>query len=157
MSIVISVKTSDGIVLAANSLTAYLDSGTLPPRRILSNSHRIFDLTNGAPTGAIAFGIGGIGADSISMLSDMLRDRLKSEQEAEKPNPGNHTVEEIARQARALFFDECYRKTYPQPPSEFALGYRVCGLSANASSATSEKCLMKYSGIQSSISHRIQL
>ena len=133
MSIVISVKASDGIVLAANSLTAYLDSASLPPRRILNNSHRIFDLTNGAPTGAIAFGIGGIGSDSISMLSDMLRDRLKSEQGAEKPSLGNQTVEQIARQARALFFEDRYRKTYPQPPSEFALGYRVCGFSADAS------------------------
>src|SRR5215470_5327979 len=106
MSIVISVKANDGVVLAANSLTAYLDSATLPPRRIFNNSHRIFDLTGCTPAGAIAYGIGGIGSNSIPMLSAMLREKLHGKAGIEEASVQNHTVEDMARHARALFFEE---------------------------------------------------
>jgi hypothetical protein len=130
MSIVISVKTSDGLILAANSLTAYLDSATQPPRKIFNNAHRIFDLSDCAPLGAVAFGIGGIGPDSIASLSVGLRERMRRELTVAESGAAR-TVQDVARHARSIFFEESYLRAYPNPLPGFKMGYRVCGFSAD--------------------------
>jgi hypothetical protein len=132
MTIVVSVKVTDGIVLAADSTATFLDNSRQPPVKIRNNAHKIFNLVEVSPIGAMAYGTGGIGSASVATLTEDLRQRLASDP-TYVLGGGAYTVEEVTKKARAFLFDDVYLKTYPTPIPTFMMGYRVCGYSADAS------------------------
>jgi len=132
MTIVVTVKVTDGIVLAADSATSFTDAkGNVA--KVYNNANKIFNLVKVWPIGAMTYGAGGIGASSISTLSKNLRKRLTTASgDAIALDRSKYTIEEVADKAK-VFFEQCYRDAYPNPVPGYFLGYRICGYSAKGS------------------------
>jgi hypothetical protein len=135
MTIVVTIRVTDGIVLAADSATSFADA-TGHVAKIYNSANKIFNLVKVWPIGAMTYGVGSIGTDSISTLSKNLRDRLTPRtgmppQKADSIalNRLKYTIEEVAAKAKD-FFEEQYKKAYAIPVPGYFLGYRVCGYSA---------------------------
>lgn len=135
MTIVVTVKINDGIVLAADSATTFSDeNGTVV--KIYNNANKVFNLVKGLPIGGLTWGAGGIGAASISTITKDLRRRLTGD------DPGHadwhldaqaYTLEGVANRVKQFFFDELFTAEYGQnPPPNFFLGFKICGYSAGA-------------------------
>ena len=97
MSIVVTVKINDGIVMACDSATTFSNEAGLPIK-IYNNANKAFNLVKGLPIGGMACGAGGIGASSIATLTKDLRSRLAGEDKsrAEWKLPPDYTIEFVA-------------------------------------------------------------
>ena len=59
MTIVVTVRVNDGIVLAADSATSFSDSnGNIA--KVYNNANKIFNLVKGWPVGAMTYGAGAL-------------------------------------------------------------------------------------------------
>lgn len=135
MTIVVTVKTTDGLVLAADSAASFFDSAGAPVK-IYNNANKIFNLVKVWPIGGMVYGNGGIGTSSVETLSKDLRVRLSDPKNVHYGlDPEKYKVKEVAEKARRFLFEECYRAAYPQPNPSYSMGYRVCGYSAGESLA----------------------
>jgi len=132
MTIVVSAKVPEGVVLAADGAATFLDDSGHTPVKLHNRAHRIFDLVKVWPIGAMAYGVGGIGSATVKALTNDLQRKLTSDPDYALDS-GGYTVEEVASKAREFIFDDLYLKTYPSPMPSFLMGYRVCGYSANSS------------------------
>ena len=144
MTIVVTVRVNDGIVLAADSATSFFDAEGLAKgvaKKVYNNANKIFNLVKGWPIGAMTYGAGSIGPASISTLSKDFRelltpsimlDILGAEENDYALDADDYTVLEVAEKAKRFFFDECYRQEYPEPQANYFLGYRLCGYSAGS-------------------------
>jgi len=135
VTIVVTVKINDGIVLAADSATTFSDDfGSVV--KIYNSANKLFNLRKGLPIGSLTFGAGGIGRASIATISKDLRRRLSGDDPNRpdwKLDPDTYTIEQVARRAREFFFEELYKDAYgDNPPRGFFFGYKVCGYSAGA-------------------------
>ena len=75
MTIVVTIRVNDGIVLAADSATSFFDpDGNVA--KVYNSANKIFNLVKGWPVGAMTYGAGSIGSASISTLSKDLRAKL---------------------------------------------------------------------------------
>src|SRR5438128_11107933 len=105
MTIVVSAKVPEGLVLAANGAATFLDDSGHTPVKIHNRAHRIFDLVKVWPIGAMAYGVGGIGSATLEALTKDLQRKLTSD-----PNyildRDDYTVEEVASKAREFIFDD---------------------------------------------------
>jgi 20S proteasome alpha/beta subunit len=133
MTIVVTVRVNDGIVLAGDSATSFVDAGGQVVK-VYNNANKIFNLIKGKPIGAMTFGSGSIGKASIATLSKDLRVRFTNDI---PPSPYHvdlmgYSLEEIAIKARQFFYDECFLTEYPNGQPNYGMGYRICGYSANA-------------------------
>ena len=70
MTVLVSVKINDGVVMAADSASSF-ESGM-----VYQNADKIVNLMEGLPIGAMATGAGGIGNESIDTLMKDLRRRF---------------------------------------------------------------------------------
>lgn len=135
MTIVVTVKINDGIVLAADSATTFSDDKGAPVK-IYNNANKVFNLVKGLSIGSLTWGAGGIGAASISTISKDLRRRFAGDDPNHadwKLDPGKYTIELAAQKAREFIFEELYKGEYgDKPPEKYFLGYKVCGYSAGA-------------------------
>jgi hypothetical protein len=136
MTIVVTVKVTDGIVLAADSAATFFiplpGGGTVT--KIYNHANKIFNLRKVWSIGAMAYGAGSIGASSVETLSKDLRKRFSDQNDQDYYLAENtYTIQDVAIKARRFLFEECYLRAFPSPPAEFGLGYRVCGYSAKAS------------------------
>jgi hypothetical protein len=133
MTIVVTVKVTDGLVLAADSAaTFYVPTAGGQVTKIYNHANKIFNLRKVWPVGAMVYGAGGIGASSVETLTKDLRRRFsdKKDKAYYLPNRRSLTIEDVAKKARQFLFEEIYRKTYADAPQpNFTLGYRVCGYS----------------------------
>src|SRR5580704_824142 len=97
MSIIVSVKINDGIVLAADSATSFANG------QVYEHANKIVNLVKGLPIGVMTCGAGGIGNASVATLLKDLRQRLAGEDEDHadwKLDPKNYTMESVKRQQR---------------------------------------------------------
>src|SRR5580704_17996218 len=129
MTIVVTVKVTDGIVLAADSAATFYGVGPAP--KIYNNANKIFNLVRGKPIGALVYGAGGIGSESVETLSKDFRSQTKYNPEYEVDN-SKYTVHGIAEMVRGFLFDSTYKSAYPNGLENFYMGYRVCGYSSGA-------------------------
>jgi hypothetical protein len=135
MTIVVTVKINDGIVLASDSATTFSDQQGAAVK-IYNNANKVFNLVKGLPIGGLTWGAGGIGAASISTISKDLRRRLAGQD----PHHGdwkldleNYTMQHVAEMSRRFIFEELYKGEYLEnPPTGYFLGYKVAGYSAGA-------------------------
>ena len=103
MTIIVSVKINDGIVLAADS------AGTMNSGHVYTHANKITHLCDGLPVAAMSTGSGGIGNESVETLLKDLRRRFAGlvpafadwRLEAE-----TYTVEQVATRLRAFLFEE---------------------------------------------------
>ena len=135
MTIVVTVKINDGIVLASDSATTFSDQQGVAVK-IYNNANKVFNLVKGLPIGGLTWGAGGIGATSISTISKDLRRRFAGQdphQRDWKLDLENYTMQHVAEMSRRFIFEELYKGEYgDNPPTGYFLGYKVAGNSAGA-------------------------
>jgi hypothetical protein len=123
MTVLVSVKINDGVVMAADSASSF-ESGM-----VYQNADKIVNLTEGLPIGAMATGAGGIGNESIDTLMKDLRRRF-SGADAKHPDwaldPATYTLRDVAIRLRSFLFEEKV-KAYS---GSVWTRVRICGYSA---------------------------
>jgi hypothetical protein len=140
LTIAISIKINDGLVLASDSASTVLGAtqdGQLQVFNVYNNADKVFNLQKGLPIGAITWGAGSIGQASTSTIMKDLR-KIFTDGEEEK-HPGwkldkkNYSVQEVADRLKQFVFDELYAPTFRDfPHKKPDLGFIVAGYSANA-------------------------
>jgi hypothetical protein len=123
MTVLVSVKINDGVVMAADSASSF-ESGM-----VYQNADKIVNLMEGLPIGAMATGAGGIGNESIDTLMKDLRRRF-SGADARHPDwaldPATYTLRDVAIRLRSFLFEEKV-KAYS---GSVWTRLRICGYSA---------------------------
>lgn len=144
MTIALSLKINDGVVLASDSASSIIAqitgaSGTAATGviKVYNNANKIFNLRKGLPIGAITWGSGSIGASSISTLIKDLRSRFcgESPEHADWKIRQDYTVLQVAEKLRTFIYEQNYRSAFASWPDKPALGFIVAGYSANANLA----------------------
>jgi len=134
VTIAISMKVNDGIVLAADSastMIGYDHTGKGAVVNIYDNADKIFNLRKGFPIGAVTWGAGSIGQASISTLAKDFR-KLITKDDNYKIDKDDYKVEDVANKFKEFIFGENYEIVFEslndnQKPS---LGFIVVGYSA---------------------------
>jgi 20S proteasome alpha/beta subunit len=125
MTIIVSVKINDGIVMAADSISSF-------PGLPVSYQHanKIANLRKGLPIGVMVTGNGGIGNESAETLFKDLRRRFAGDSAKHadwRLDPNAYTLENVAARVREFLFEE---KT-ESGRIEVCMQMRICGYSAN--------------------------
>jgi hypothetical protein len=126
MTIAISLKIGDGIILGADSAVMLAGPGQYP-QNVYFNAEKIINLVKGLPLGAVTYGLGGFGGRSAARLAKDLRWRLSEPGHPWQVNPVDYTVEEVAERVKEFFYDELYLDAYPQGGAETGFGFLVAG------------------------------
>jgi hypothetical protein len=151
MTIAISLKVNDGLVLAADSastIIGYTEEGD--PTNVVNvynNANKIANLRKGLPIGVVTWGAGSIGPASISTLMKDLRRRFAGddpEHEDWRLDPQAYTIEAVATRLREFAYDETYVPTFGEWPRERQpfLGFLVGGYGAGESLADEYQVLI---------------
>lgn len=138
MTIAVSLKVHDGVVLAADSASTLLAQtpAGVGVVNVYNNANKIFNLCKGLPIGALTWGAGNIGASSTSTLAKDLRRRLASKVEhGWNLDHSNYSVEQVATYLTEFMFRENYEPAFTQWPQKPPLGFMVCGYSSGSSLA----------------------
>lgn len=137
MTIAISLKVHDGVVLAADSASTLFgidpSSGHSGVVTIYNAANKVFNLYKCLPIGCITWGSGSIGNASISTLTKDLRRRFigkDPEHEDWVLNPDKYTIKDVAKKARKFFYEELYAPEFKDAPGKPDLGFIVAGYSA---------------------------
>jgi hypothetical protein len=137
VTIAISIKINDGLVLASDSASTVLGAapnGELQVINVYNNAIKVFNLRKGLPIGAITWGAGSIGQASISTIIKDLRERFTEDdpEEGWKLDPRAYSVEAVAKKLKELVFDDLYVKAFKDfPHQKPSLGFIVAGYSAH--------------------------
>jgi hypothetical protein len=141
MTIAISLKVNDGLVLAADSastLIAQAPSGEPAVINVYNNANKIFNLRKGLPIGATTWGAGSIGPASISTLANDLRRRFTGEDSAHPDwhlDPQSYSILSVAERLRQFMYEEHYVPSvasWPEGVDRPSMGFVVAGYSAGA-------------------------
>lgn len=120
MTIIVSVKIHDGVVMASDSATTFYLNDR--PGQIYANAEKIVNLYKGLPIGVMTCGRGGIGQASIATLLKDLRVKLKDEPGFD---PLTYTMESVAARVREFFVERADAADF-----KAFLKLRICGFSA---------------------------
>lgn len=138
MTIAISVKVNDGIVLAADSATSIIQrfvNGTSGVVNVYNNANKVFNLYKGLPIGVITWGAGSIGVSSIGTLIKDYR-KILTDIEESKINHDTYTIRDIANGFKDFVFDKYTDAFHDWPPdSKPSVGFMVVGYSAGSDMA----------------------
>jgi hypothetical protein len=141
VTIAISLKINDGLVLASDSASTMVgqtSEGHLQVVNVYNNADKLFNLKKGLPIGAITWGAGSIGNASTSTIMKDLR-KIFTEGDGDrrhagwKLDNGSYTVEEVASRLKEFVYDDLYVTAFRDfPHKKPDLGFIVAGYSANA-------------------------
>ena len=109
MTIAISLKVNDGLVLASDSASTLMEQGKADVLQVFNNAAKIFALRKGLPIGLMTWGAGSIGRAAISTLAKDLRQRFTKPDEAHQDwhlDPEAYTMADVARQVRQFMYEE---------------------------------------------------
>jgi len=120
MTVIVSVKINDGIVMASDSASTFTNT------QVYQHAEKIVNLTKGLPIGVMVTGDGGIGSESLTTLLKDLRRRFGDKQDSMYLDPASYTMEGVARRLHDFLFKE---KSIPSGGTASIL-LRVCGYSA---------------------------
>lgn len=123
MTILISIKINDGVVMAADSASSFASG------MIYYNSRKIVNVREGLPVGVMVTGAGGIGNESVDTLLKDLRRRLSGDDSAHTDwalDQENYNMENIASRLRQFLFEE---KSMASGATTWTK-LRLCGYSA---------------------------
>jgi hypothetical protein len=137
LTIAISVKINDGVVLATDSASTVIGSteqGIGGVINVYNNANKAFNLLKGSPIGAVTWGAGAIGNASVSSLVKDFRNLLKHGIDAWKLNKATYTIEQVAIKLRKFIYEDNYVNAFAAlpPDKKPPLGFIVAGYSANA-------------------------
>lgn len=133
MTIAISMKVNDGIVLAADSATTMIGRGATGEPAVINvynNANKIFNLYKGLPIGAITWGAGSIGQASIATLAKDFRNALSDADSEFYIDAKNYTIEEVSQKFKKFIFDDNYVKAFEDWPEKPPLGFMIVGYSS---------------------------
>ena len=133
MTLALTIKINDGIVLAADSAstnTSTKSDGTTITR-IYNNANKVLHLHKDIPVGIITWGNGSIGNESIATIIKNFRKDIMSGEN--KIDIDAYEVEHLAIKFQ-VFLMEKYSPFYSSLPLEYHpyMGFTICGYSANA-------------------------
>jgi hypothetical protein len=133
MTIAISLKVDDGIVLASDSATTLCRTspgGGEEVSQIWNNAKKIFRLHTELPLGAVTWGLASVGRSSLKILAKDFRNELMGGQLAFDPNA--YTVQQVAILFKEFMFDRHYQQAFDQIPADQRpeLGFMVAGYSS---------------------------
>ena len=139
MTIAISLKVNDGVVLASDS-AATLQSrdanGNVTFVNVYNNANKIFNLVRGVPVGAVVYGSGSIGTTSMATIAKDLRKRLTTASDASwHVDKDAYTVLDVAEKLKRFVFDELYEPTFKAFAEKPSLGVYVAGYSSGEAMA----------------------
>lgn len=141
MTIAISLKVNDGVVLAADSAST-LSMATAEGEELFfnlyNNANKIFNLRKGYPIGAITWGLGNIGNASTSTLMKDLRRRFSGEDTSHGSQwkiGKSYKIEDVAVLVKRFFFDELYLPAFREAERKPQIGFNVVGYSSNENMA----------------------
>jgi len=134
MTIALSLKVNDGLILAADSAATLLTQGPGGAPGVVNvynNANKIFNLKKNVSLGAITWGLGSIGNASMALLMKELRERFSGSDPQWKIDDHAYAVEDVARKVRQYLFDEKYENAFRNVPanSRPSLGMIVAGYS----------------------------
>ena len=122
MTIIVSVKINDGVVMASDSASTFTNG------QVYLTADKIVNLVKGLPVGAMVTGAGGIGSELITTILKDLRSRLDgSDGHAWAIDRTAYTMEEIAGRVRQFLIEE---KVPAWPQQDVQMLLRLCGYSA---------------------------
>lgn len=132
MTIAISLKINDGIVLAADSASTLVTEES-EVFNVYNNADKVFNLRKGLPIGVITSGAGNIGSASISTLIKDLRRRFSgTDNQYQNWAVGDKFhIEEIAVKFKEFIFDERYLSVFRDSSKTPSLGFIIAGYSSN--------------------------
>jgi hypothetical protein len=130
VTIAVSLKVNDGLVLAADSASTIASSSGVV--NVYDNANKVFNLRKGLPVGLITWGLGGLGGLSISTLAKDLRERFAGDDPDHENwhlDPQSYTVEEVAARVKDFFYGEHYAPAAAayEPGDENDAGYPPLG------------------------------
>jgi len=130
MTIAISLKVNDGIVLAADSATTIYNAQIGGVVNIYNSADKIFNIYKGLPIGAITWGSGSIGQSSISTLAKDFRELITNSKDW-KINKSNYTIGEVAKKFKKFIYERHYIPTFKNINEKPFLGFMIVGYSSN--------------------------
>jgi len=133
MTIAISLKVNDGVILATDSAaTIFTPRSNNSPGGVLNvyqNAEKLFNLCEGKPVGAITWGSGSIGAASISTLMKDFRKIQKGQ-----ISDDNINIENITDKLAAYIYNDKYLPAFQAwPDNKPNIGFLVAGYSSQES------------------------
>ncbi|OPH47723.1 hypothetical protein BC351_11085 [Paenibacillus ferrarius] len=139
MTIAISLKVNDGLVLAADSASSILirdNQGHSGVINVYDNANKVFNIHKELPIGAITWGCGSIGVSSISTLVKDFRDQITNHTE-HLLNTASYTMQEVAEKFYEFIYTERYQVEFAswQPFQRPSLGFILGGYSSGATLA----------------------
>jgi hypothetical protein len=139
VTIAISIKINDGLVLASDSASTVLgqvpETGELQVLNVYNNAIKVFNLRKGLPIGAITWGSGSIGQDSITTIIKDLRERFTGDNPDHldwEIDPDSYRIDEVANKLKQFVYDNLYLTAFKDFPQKPSLGFIVAGYSARA-------------------------
>lgn len=123
MTILVSVKINDGVVIATDSASSFANG------MVYNHSRKIVNLREGLPIGAMVTGAGGMGNASIDTLLKDLRCRFTDKDSAYADwilEPENYRMQDIASRVREFLFEEISKAHGATTWTKI----RLCGYSA---------------------------
>ena len=135
MTIAISLRVNDGVVLAADSATSLMvqnpGGGAPLVANVYNNANKIFNLRKGLPIGLITWGSGSIGSASIATLVKDLRRRLTGGNDWAL-DAQNYSVTAVAERVKEFFLVEHYTPAFAAWPIKPPLGFVIAGYSSGS-------------------------
>jgi len=157
MTIAVSLKVHEGIVLASDSastLAQVRPDGTMSVANVYYNVSKIANVVTGLPLGIVTWGAGSIGAESISTLFKDLRQMLTGERAGPdgadwKVDQSDYTVADVADRVREFIYRTKYRAVFGGNEQVPDLGLAVAGYSTDGPHAEAFRIEMNGDGCPS--------
>ncbi len=140
MTIAISLKVNDGLVLAADSASTLIAQTPGGPEvvQVFNHANKVLNLRKGLPIGLIMWGAGAIGRAAISTLIKDLRLRFTGADSRHagrehgdwRIEPEAYSIAEVAKLVRRFVFEEHYLRAFEGWPQKPPLGLIVAGYSS---------------------------
>lgn len=130
MTIAISIKIDNGVVLASDSASSMClkkPDGSTGISNVYENGNKIFNLKKGFALGAITWGCGSIGHSTIETIVKDFRNATNI--------PEKYTVQTVAQKFKEFVYEQHYNKFYTDLGSRTELGFVVAGFSTGSSNA----------------------
>lgn len=142
MTIAVSLKVHDGVVLATDSASTLMGSTPMGVEvmNVYDNANKIVNLVKGMPVGIMTWGAGAIGPVSMTTVFKDLREIFTGGQPGPGGadwtiQPGSLNIADVADKVKQYVFDTLYSTNFVSAPSFPSLGMLVAGYSSGAEHA----------------------
>jgi len=152
MTIAISIKVNDGIVLAADSASTLIGADTEGRPSVINvyeNANKVANLHKALPIGIITWGAGNIGKASISTLIKDFRKRIMGNDSNHLEwgiIPTNYRLEDITLRFKEFIYDELYQTVFTDPMNKPLLGFTIAGYSSGCDMAEEWRIMISPEG-----------